>query len=203
MLTLTFADTHNMVAFLKKPAESDGFHEIIDFLNANQIYYALTVNPIIYTSCIEQFWATAKANTVNGGRQLQALVDKKRVIITESSIRSDLHLADVGGIDCLSTATIFEELARMGAKSTAWNKFSSTMASTIICLATNQKINLSKYIFDAMTPITTQPSSSRSQKKQSRRKQRKESEVPQDETHHDDSVSIPSNDPLLRGEDRI
>ncbi|GKB58562.1 hypothetical protein Tco_0914748 [Tanacetum coccineum] len=114
MSTLTFADTHNMVAFLEKPAESDGFHEIIDFLNANQIHYALTVNPTIYTSCIEQFWATAKANTVNGERQLQALVDKKRVIITESSIRSDLHLADAGGIDCLPTATIFEELARIG-----------------------------------------------------------------------------------------
>ncbi|GJT49510.1 hypothetical protein Tco_0975667 [Tanacetum coccineum] len=39
-----------------------------------------------------------------------------------------------------------------------------------------------------MTPITTQPSSSRPQKKHSRRKQRKETKVPQDETHHDDSV---------------
>ncbi|GJW09566.1 hypothetical protein Tco_1575393 [Tanacetum coccineum] len=181
MSTLTFADTHNMVAFLEKPAENDRFHEIIDFSNANQIYYALTVNPTIYTSCIKQFWATAKANTVNGERQLQALVDKKRVIITKSRIRSDLYLEDAGGIDCLPTATIFEELARMGyekpsqrltfykaffspqwkflihtitqclsAKSTAWNEFSSTMASVIICLATNQKFNLSKYIFDAM-----------------------------------------------------
>ncbi|GJU38916.1 hypothetical protein Tco_1191873 [Tanacetum coccineum] len=44
----------------------------------------------------------------------QALVDKKRVIITESSIRSDLHLEDAGGTDCLLTATIFEELTRMG-----------------------------------------------------------------------------------------
>ncbi|GJT98089.1 hypothetical protein Tco_1093607 [Tanacetum coccineum] len=74
-------------------------------------------------------WATAKENTVNSERQLQALVDKKRVIITESSIRSDLHLEDAGGIDCLPTATIFEELERIGAKSTAWNEFSSTMAS--------------------------------------------------------------------------
>ncbi|GJS17920.1 hypothetical protein Tco_0412392 [Tanacetum coccineum] len=138
------------VAFLEKPGESDGFHEIIDFLNANQIHDALTANPTIYTSCIEQFWATAKAKTVNGDRQLQALVDKKKVIITETSIRSDLHLDDAGGIDCLPTATIFEELAKMGAKTTAWNEFSSTMASAIIFLATNQKFNLSKYIFDAM-----------------------------------------------------
>ncbi|GKA62732.1 hypothetical protein Tco_0762251 [Tanacetum coccineum] len=114
MPTLTFPDTHNMVAFLEKPGESNRFHEIIDFLNANQIHCALTVNPTIYTSCIEQFWATAKVKTVNGERQIQALVDKKKVIITETSIRSDLHLEDADGTDCLPTATIFEELARMG-----------------------------------------------------------------------------------------
>ncbi|GKE88444.1 hypothetical protein Tco_1565919, partial [Tanacetum coccineum] len=236
-----------MAAFLERPAESDEFHEIIDFLNANQICYALTVNPTIYTSWIEQFWATAKAKTINGECQIQALIDKKKVIITETSIRSDLHLEDAGGTDCLPTAIIFEELARMGyekpsqkltfykafffaqwkflihtitqclsVRSTAWNEFSSTMSSLIICLATNQNFNLSKYIFDAMvkhldegvkfllyprflqvfinqqldegvdsgiptdsnqSPITTQASSSRSQKKQSRRKQRKDTAV--------------------------
>ncbi|GJW04283.1 putative ribonuclease H-like domain-containing protein [Tanacetum coccineum] len=36
------------------------------------------------------------------------------------------------------------------AKTTAWNEFSSTLASAIICLATNQKFNFSKYIFDSM-----------------------------------------------------
>ncbi|GJX24981.1 hypothetical protein Tco_0231277 [Tanacetum coccineum] len=94
--------------------ESDWFAEIIDFLKASCVHYTLTVNLIIYTSCIEQFWATAKVQTVNGVRQLQALVDKKRVILTESSIRSDLHLDDAESIDCLPTATICEELARMG-----------------------------------------------------------------------------------------
>ncbi|GKA32942.1 hypothetical protein Tco_0719309 [Tanacetum coccineum] len=129
----------------------------------------------------DTFWATAKVKTVNGERQLQALVDKKKVIITKTSIRSDLNLEDAGGTDCFLTDTIFEELARIGyekpspkltsyksffspqwkffihtitqclsAKTTAWNEFSSTMASAIICLATNQKFNLSKYIFDAM-----------------------------------------------------
>ncbi|GJX80674.1 putative ribonuclease H-like domain-containing protein [Tanacetum coccineum] len=38
----------------------------------------------------------------------------------------------------------------LSAKTTSWNEFSSTMASAIICLATNQKFNLSKYIFDNM-----------------------------------------------------
>ncbi|GJY12325.1 putative ribonuclease H-like domain-containing protein [Tanacetum coccineum] len=112
-----FAETHNLVAFLEKPEESSEFKEIIDFLNASYVQYALTVNPIIYTTCIEQFWTSVK-------------------------------LDDAEGIDCLPTALIFPELERMGAKTTSWNKFSSTMASTIICLATNQTFNFSKYIFD-------------------------------------------------------
>ncbi|GKB12290.1 hypothetical protein Tco_0846213 [Tanacetum coccineum] len=150
MSTLKFADTHNMVAFLSKPTESDGFEKIVNFLNANPIKYALTINPIIYTSCIEQFWATVKVKTVNGEVQLQALVDGKKVIITESTIIRDLHLEDAEGVDCLPNATIFEQLTLMGAKTTAWNEFSSTMASAIICLATNQKFNFSKYIFESM-----------------------------------------------------
>ncbi|GKC89284.1 hypothetical protein Tco_1149933, partial [Tanacetum coccineum] len=107
---------HMLMLLVRVPAaeESDRFAEIIDFMKASSVHYALTVNPIIYTSCIEQFWAT-----------------------TKSSIRRDLHLDDAEGTDCLPTATIFEELVCMGAKSTAWNEFSSSMASLIICLATN------------------------------------------------------------------
>ncbi|GJS94622.1 hypothetical protein Tco_0801590 [Tanacetum coccineum] len=114
MTTLKFADTHNMVAFLSKPAESKGFEQIVDFLNAHPIKNALTVNPTIYTSCIEQFWATIKAKTVNGEVQLQALVDGKKIIITESTVRRDLQLEYAEGVDCLPNATIFEQLALMG-----------------------------------------------------------------------------------------
>ncbi|GKC70720.1 hypothetical protein Tco_1116603, partial [Tanacetum coccineum] len=89
------------VAFLEKPEESNGFEGIIDFLNASSIKYALTVNTTVYESCIKQFWATAKAKTVNEERQIQALVEKKKVIITEKSVRSDLMLEDVEGTECL------------------------------------------------------------------------------------------------------
>nr|GEV90724.1 hypothetical protein [Tanacetum cinerariifolium] len=53
-----------------------------------------TVNPIIYTSCIKQFWATVKVKIVVGEEQIQALVDKKKVIITETNVRSDLYFKD-------------------------------------------------------------------------------------------------------------
>ncbi|GKA34933.1 hypothetical protein Tco_0721362 [Tanacetum coccineum] len=94
MMTLQFADTHNLVVFLAKPAESEGFEQIVDFLNAHNIKYALTVNPTIYTSCIKQFWATVKVKTVNEEQQLQALVDRKKIVVTEASVRRDLQLDD-------------------------------------------------------------------------------------------------------------
>nr|GEW23660.1 hypothetical protein [Tanacetum cinerariifolium] len=52
--------------------------QIIDFLNANPIKYALTVNPTVYTSCIKQFWATATAKNINGEAQIHAKVDGKK-----------------------------------------------------------------------------------------------------------------------------
>ncbi|GKA34179.1 putative reverse transcriptase domain-containing protein [Tanacetum coccineum] len=128
MSNLKFAETHNLIAFLEKTKESDGFEGIIDFLNASSIRYALTVNPTIYTSCIKQFWATAKAKTINGEAQIESPT------FFSPQWKFLIHTI----LQCLS------------AKTTAWNEFSSTMASVIICLATNQKFNFSKYIFDNM-----------------------------------------------------
>ncbi|GJX41301.1 hypothetical protein Tco_0256291 [Tanacetum coccineum] len=149
MTTLKFADTHNMVAFLSKPAESEGFEQIVDLLNAYTIKHALTVNPTIYTSCIEQFWATVKAKTVNKEVQLQALVDGKKIIITESTVSQKLTFYKAF-FSPQRKFLIHNVLQCLSIKTTAWNEFSSTMDSTIICLATNQKFNFSKFIFESM-----------------------------------------------------
>nr|GEZ63952.1 hypothetical protein [Tanacetum cinerariifolium] len=46
--------------------------------------------------------------------QLQALVDKKKMVVTEATIREALHLDDAEGVECLPNEEIFAELARMG-----------------------------------------------------------------------------------------
>nr|GEV33042.1 copia protein [Tanacetum cinerariifolium] len=46
----------------------------------------------------------------------QALVDKKKVIITEATIRDDLQLNDAESINCLPNEEIFTELSTMGAQ---------------------------------------------------------------------------------------
>ncbi|GJW46294.1 hypothetical protein Tco_0077940 [Tanacetum coccineum] len=55
-----------------------------------------------------------KAKTINGEVQLHALVDGKKIIITESTVRRDLQLEDAEGVDCLPNSTIFEQLTLMG-----------------------------------------------------------------------------------------
>ncbi|GJW47582.1 putative ribonuclease H-like domain-containing protein [Tanacetum coccineum] len=115
MATLEFCDKHNMVAYLEKPEGSAEFHQIIDFLTASHIHYALTENPTIYTSFIKQFWTTATASTtVNGEVELTASIDGQAKTITEASLRRHLKLEDNGGISSLPNTEIFEQLALMG-----------------------------------------------------------------------------------------
>ncbi|GKB90113.1 retrovirus-related pol polyprotein from transposon TNT 1-94 [Tanacetum coccineum] len=104
-------------------------------------------------------WQCKKQTMVaNSTTEVEDCNEKK--LIPMVKIHTNKNVADVltkafdvndeEGMDCLPNATIFEELTRMGAKTTAWNEFSSTMASVINCLATNQKFNFSKYIFESM-----------------------------------------------------
>nr|GEV53281.1 putative ribonuclease H-like domain, reverse transcriptase, RNA-dependent DNA polymerase [Tanacetum cinerariifolium] len=99
----------------------------------------------------------------------QALVDKKKVVVTKATIRDALCLDDAEGVKCLPDEEIFAELARIGykkpstkltfykaffssqwkflihsilrcmsAKRTSLNEFSSSMASTVICLSSGK-----------------------------------------------------------------
>nr|GEY85549.1 hypothetical protein [Tanacetum cinerariifolium] len=83
-------------------------------LDYGYIEYALTVNPTIYVSCIKQFCNTVAVKQSNDVTRLQALVDKKKVVVTEAAIRNALCLEDAEGVDCLPNEEIFTELARMG-----------------------------------------------------------------------------------------
>nr|GEY78442.1 xylulose kinase-1 [Tanacetum cinerariifolium] len=103
-----------MVAYLSKSDASEGFNQIIDFLNGSSPKYALTVNPNIYVSCIKQFWTTVALKQVNDVTRLQALVDRKKEVVTEATIREALRLDDAEGVDCQPNDEIFAALARMG-----------------------------------------------------------------------------------------
>ncbi|GKC97762.1 hypothetical protein Tco_1168037 [Tanacetum coccineum] len=115
MANLEFCDTHNMVAYLKKPEGSDEFYQIVDFLNASHIRYALTEYPIIYVSLIKQFWETATSRTLDNEEfELTATIDGNVKIVNEASVRRHLQLADSDGTSSLPNTEIFEQLSLMG-----------------------------------------------------------------------------------------
>ncbi|GKB20579.1 putative ribonuclease H-like domain-containing protein [Tanacetum coccineum] len=89
MANLKYSDTHNMVAFLKKPNESVGFTEIVDFLKGSSLRYALTHNPTIYDSLTKQFWQTAIVRTLaNEILELVASIDLRNILLLR-------HLSEV------------------------------------------------------------------------------------------------------------
>nr|GEV58405.1 hypothetical protein [Tanacetum cinerariifolium] len=103
-----------MVAILEKSDAAQGFEQIIDFLSGSYIHHALTVNPHVYISCIKQFWNTAMVKRSGDVTRLQALVDKKRIVITKEVVCEILQLNDAEGVICLPNDEIFAGLERMG-----------------------------------------------------------------------------------------
>ncbi|GJR43304.1 hypothetical protein Tco_1311407 [Tanacetum coccineum] len=123
MANLELCDTHNMVAYLLKPEGSEDFQQI----------------QTASTSILEDREV-----------EITATIDGQLKTITEASLRRHLKLEDADGISSLPNSEIFEQLALMGLKKTAWERFSSNIAIAIICLATNKTFNFSKMIFEGM-----------------------------------------------------
>nr|GEX30550.1 hypothetical protein [Tanacetum cinerariifolium] len=114
MARLAFCDYHNMIAILEKYEHNIDFHQIVDFVEASPIRYALTINPTVYVSHIRQFWSTVRIETMDEGTKILATVDGKLRTISKLSIRRNLKLNDEEGISTLPDAELFENLALMG-----------------------------------------------------------------------------------------
>nr|GEX71009.1 hypothetical protein [Tanacetum cinerariifolium] len=140
MAPLTFADTHNMIAFLTKSDASEGFDQIVDFLTPHTLQYALMVNPTIYVSCIKQFWALVLIKKSNDAVKLQALIDRKKIFAELAWMGYEKPSTKLTFYKAFLSAQwkflIHMIVQSMSAKRTTWNEFSSSMASVVICLAT-------------------------------------------------------------------
>nr|GEU66225.1 ribonuclease H-like domain-containing protein [Tanacetum cinerariifolium] len=178
MAALRYRDEHNKVGYLLIPTGSDDYHQIIDFLRASHIRYALTHNPIIFDSLVKQFCSTATLKSPElGPPAILATIDKTPYTITEDLVRSQIQLADDGGIDDLPIAEIYYGMDNLeyvtevkltffknkfspqwrflvhtllhclSTKSGSWDQFGSPLAVALICLSDERRFNWSSYIF--------------------------------------------------------
>ncbi|GKC78501.1 hypothetical protein Tco_1129275 [Tanacetum coccineum] len=115
-----------------------------------------------------------------GPSAILATIDETPYTITEESIRSQLQLADDGGIDDLPIVEIYSGMDNLGyvtegkltffknkfspqwrflvhtilhylsTKSGSWDQFGSSIAVALICLSDGRRFNWSSYIFKGM-----------------------------------------------------
>ncbi|GJV76185.1 putative ribonuclease H-like domain-containing protein, partial [Tanacetum coccineum] len=82
-----------------------------------------------------------------GPPAILATIDETPYTITEDSVRSQLQLADDGGIDDLPIAEIY---SWNGTSLVVGIQFGSSLAVALICLSDGRKFNWSSYIFKGM-----------------------------------------------------
>nr|GEV46975.1 hypothetical protein [Tanacetum cinerariifolium] len=118
--------------------------------------YGLNVTAVSLSFC---YLTSVLVKKVNDVTRLQALVDKKKVIITEDTLRDALRLNDAEGIDCLPNEEIFNELSRMGyekpsTKLTLYKAFFSPqlkfLIHTILQCMSAKRTSWNEYIFDSL-----------------------------------------------------
>ncbi|GKC98677.1 hypothetical protein Tco_1168952 [Tanacetum coccineum] len=158
MAALHYKDDHNKAAYLEKSQGSEGYHQILDFLNGSSLRYALThCPPIVYDSLVRQFWASATVRSLEDGfQELVATVDGNEIqeILTGMSAL---------GYPTDGTFTFYKNkfspqwrylvhtlIHCLSPKSGGWNQFPSSLASGLICLSDGRKYNFSRLILDGM-----------------------------------------------------
>nr|GEV24026.1 retrovirus-related Pol polyprotein from transposon TNT 1-94 [Tanacetum cinerariifolium] len=110
---------------IEKPLLKDLNGEDVDVHIYRSMIDIFLLDSILGFELTLQFWNTVTVKQSADVTRLQALFDKKKVLISEAVIRDILRLDDAEGVDCLLNEDIFTRLAR-------------------------RKFNFSKYIFDSL-----------------------------------------------------
>ncbi|GJT59402.1 putative ribonuclease H-like domain-containing protein [Tanacetum coccineum] len=142
-------------------AKIDTQHNVADLLtkgfDAGRFQYLVSIFEVAEVICD------------NGEVKITATIDGHSMTITKGSLRRHLKLDDQDGISSIPNSEIFKQLALTGyhtdsdkltlkrPKKTAWEQFSSNIATAVICLATNRRYNFSRMIFEHMVSNISSP----------------------------------------------
>nr|GFA45278.1 hypothetical protein [Tanacetum cinerariifolium] len=101
---VAYSDSNYAGASLDRKSTTRG----CQFLGHRLISWQCKKQTVVATSSTKAEYVT------NDVVRLQALIDRRKVLITEDTVTQALRLDDVDSIDCLPNEEIFTELARMG-----------------------------------------------------------------------------------------
>nr|GEW50229.1 uncharacterized mitochondrial protein AtMg00810-like [Tanacetum cinerariifolium] len=126
MTPLTFADIHNMVSFLSKSDASDGFDQIVDFLNAHTIKWLseAIIRRDLHLDDADEVECLPNAKIFEELGRMGYEKPPPKLTFYKAFFSAQWKFLIHTLVQCLSD------------KRTAWNEFSCSMESAVICLAT-------------------------------------------------------------------
>lgn len=115
MADLAFNPNHNVCALLEAThRNASDFLEAMLFLKESTLMTALTANPVVYSSLIEDFWGNAQVVEDNGNFSIHSLVQGSSIVVNEEVIRRVLLLNDELGLNFLEMDEVHEIFRRLG-----------------------------------------------------------------------------------------
>ncbi|GJX35423.1 putative ribonuclease H-like domain-containing protein [Tanacetum coccineum] len=211
MFVVSYTDTDYAEASLDRKSTTGG----CQFLGCRLISWQCKKQTVVANSITDaEYVATSSCCG-----QIHALVDGKKLIVTESTVRRDIQLEDAKGVDCLPNAAIFEQFELIGMVKNLDNAgkflmyprvgkgFSGRETPLFPTMVVQAQEEMGEGSADATdshhTPTITQPSTSQPQKKQKhKRTRRKDIEIPQSSVPSDnvadEAVNEEMDDSLVR-----
>ncbi|GJZ20718.1 putative ribonuclease H-like domain-containing protein, partial [Tanacetum coccineum] len=129
MAQLKYCDKHNQVGFLRKPDESTGFAEIVDFLRGSNLRDSLQLDDATGITMLPN------ADLFEGMGQIGYPTDGT-FTFWKSFFTPQWRFLVHHLLHCISS------------KSGGWDQFGSNIATALICLSSGRAYNFSKLIFD-------------------------------------------------------
>ncbi|GJS60165.1 hypothetical protein Tco_0654949 [Tanacetum coccineum] len=156
MANLEFYDTHNMVAYLLKPEGSEDFQQIFwqtastRTLEDGEVEITATIDGQLKTITEASLIRHLKLEDADGISSLPNTEIFEQLALMGYASDSDKLTFQKGHFSPQWRFLIHIILHCLSPKKTAWEQFSSNIATAIIFLAINRTFNFSKMIFEGM-----------------------------------------------------
>ncbi|GJX38824.1 hypothetical protein Tco_0252127 [Tanacetum coccineum] len=159
-LVLKFCDKHNMVAFLEKSTGSAGFHQRSAEASTDdngEVKIIATIDGHSMTITEASLRRHLKLDDQDGITSVPNSEIFEQLALMGYHTDSDKLTFQKGAFSPQWRFLIHNILHCLSPKKTAWEQFSSNIATAVICLATNRKFNFSRMIFEHMVSNISSP----------------------------------------------
>nr|GEW78108.1 hypothetical protein [Tanacetum cinerariifolium] len=155
-----FCNYHNMIAILKKYEHNANFHQIVDFVEASHLRIETTDEGTKILATVDGKPRTISKSSIRRNLKLKdeagisslpdAELFENLTLMGYNILPNQKFSFQKGQFSHQWKYLIHTIMQCLSPKSTGFNEFSSSIATALVCLATNRVYNFSKIIFNGM-----------------------------------------------------